>query len=318
MKYEFKKPNKRQVKQILFCTLIIVLGNAIAAAASAFFFVPLNLSMGGTTGLAIFIGHFWKNDFAVSILVYILNFTLFVIGAILLGKKFAVATFAGTLLYPTFLSLWTIVNKAYVNANGGPITSDPLFASICGAVIFGFGIGIVMRVGASTGGTDIPALILHKFFGFSVGACLWAIDFTIILVQLTVVSVEAVLRGILLALLSSFIIDRVSPIGKKKVQVKIISKKYREIRDMILNKLNRGVTMLYGKTGFLQDKCYVLMAVVSNRDVIRLKNEILKIDPEAFIMVSEIAEVSGRGFSKDKIVLPRSEEKEDSDEESPD
>lgn len=309
-----KKPNKRQVKHFALYTLIILAGNAIASAASAFFIAPNNLTMGGTTGLGIFIGHFWDNAFAVSIVVYIVNIALFIVGICFLGKKFAAATLAGTLLYPTFMSMWTAVNNVYVEANGGPITTNLLLATICGALLFGFGIGIVVRVGASTGGTDIPALILHKFFGIPVGVALWVFDITIILVQLSVVSIEAVLYGILVSLLSSFIIDKVSPIGMKRAQVKIISKKYKEIRDMILNKLNRGVTMLYGKTGFLQDKCYVLLTIVSNRDVIRLKNEVQAIDPEAFLMVSEISEVRGRGFSADKIVLPRSEEREDLEE----
>lgn len=308
------KPNKRQVKHFVLNTLIILLGNAIASAASAFFIVPNDLTMGGTTGLGILMGHFWDNAFAVSIVVYIVNIALFIVGVFMLGKSFAAATLAGTLLYPTFMSLWTAVNNIYVESHGGPVTADPLLATICGALLFGFGIGIVVRVGASTGGTDIPALILHKYFGIPVGVGLWIFDLTIILVQMSVVNIEAVLYGILVSLLSSVIIDRVSPIGMKKAQVKIISKKYKEIRDMILNKLNRGVTMLYGKTGFLQDKCYVLLTVVSNRDVIRLKNEVQAIDPEAFLMVSEISEVRGRGFSSDKIALPRSEERDDLEE----
>ncbi len=100
----------------------------------------------------------------------------------------------------------------------------------------------------------------------------------------------------------------------RKAQVKIISKKYKEIRDMILNEMNRGVTTLYGQTGFLKEKCFVLLTIVSNRDVIKLKNRIQEIDPEAFLMVSVVSEVRGRGFSSDRIALPRSEEKEDLEE----
>ncbi|MDE5896970.1 MAG: YitT family protein, partial [Clostridia bacterium] len=120
----------------------------------------------------------------------------------------------------------------------------------------------------------------------------------------------------LITLLSAFVVDLVSPIGSKKTQVMIISKKYRELREMILNKMNRGVTMLYGKTGFLQEKTFVLLTVISNRDVVRLRNEVEKLDPEAFFMVSVISEVRGRGFSSDKIALPKAAEGMDLEEAS--
>ncbi len=320
MKYQLKKPTKRQVKRFLLHAFIIVLGNAIASAASAFFIVPNGFVMGGTTGLGIFIRNMLSNagktgdwtEWVVTVTVYIANIILFIIGAVLLGKKFAVATFAGTILYPSFLSLWTPVNDFYMTATGHAIASDnPLLAVIFGALLFGLGIGIVVRIGASTGGTDIPPMIFHKYFNIPVGMGMWALDLTIVLIEVFAgVSLEMILYGVLITLLASFVIDKVSPIGMKKTQVQIISKKYKEIREMILNKMNRGVTMLNAKTGFLQDKCYVLLTVVSNRDVVKLKNEIQAIDPEAFLMVSVISEVAGRGFSSDKIPLPRWEESE--------
>ncbi len=318
MKYNLKKPTKKQLKRFLSHALIIVLGNAIASAASAFFIIPNHFVMGGTTGLGIFVRNMFEHagktgdwiEWVVSVTVYVSNIVLFLIGAILLGRKFAVATLAGTILYPSFLSIWTPINDLYIKANGHAIASDnPLLAVIFGALLFGLGIGIVVRIGASTGGTDIPPLIFHKFFNLPVGVGMWVLDLAIVLIQFFAgVHLEMILYGVLISLMSSFVIDKVSPIGMKKTQVKIISKKYPEIREMILNKLNRGVTMLSAKTGFLQEKCFVLLTVVSNRDVVKLKNEVQAIDPEAFLMVSEISEVTGRGFSSDKIVLPRSEE----------
>ena len=112
--------------------------------------------------------------------------------------------------------------------------------------------------------------------------------------------------------------DVVSPVGLKRTQVKIISRKYREIRLMILNDLNRGVTMLYGKTGFLQENCYVLLTIVNNREVVRLRNAIQKIDPDAFLMFSVVSEVRGRGFSSEKKALPREREASDLVEVAPD
>lgn len=312
------KPTKRQVLKFLRYALIVILGNAITAAASAFIIIPNDFTMGGTTGLGLFVRNLTNKEWAVTLTVYAANIALFILGAVLLGKKFAVATLAGTLLYPSFLSLWQFVNGKL----GSPFlirpvegfTTDinqPLLGVIFGALFFGLGIGIVVRVGASTGGTDVPPLILHKYFNFPVSAGMWILDISIVLLQFAAnVGMENILYGVLIMMISSFIVDKVSMIGTKRAQVKILSKKHEEIRKLILNKLNRGVTLLNGKTGFLKDDCYMILTIVSFRDVVKLRNAVQKIDPEALFMVSTISEVRGRGFSSNRVVLPRTEEKD--------
>ncbi|MDE6412237.1 MAG: YitT family protein, partial [Clostridia bacterium] len=173
------------------------------------------------------------------------------------------------------------------------------------------GIGIVVGVGESTGGTDIPPLIFHKFFNFPVSAGMWILDISIVFLQFAAkVTVENILYGVLITLCSSIIVDKVALIGSKRAQVKILSKKTEEIRKMILNKLNRGVTLLSGKTGFLKNDCFMVMTIVSFRDVVKLRNAVQKIDPDALFMVSTISEVRGRGFSSERIALPKTEEKD--------
>lgn len=316
---KLQKPTKRQVLKFLKYCLIVVFGNAIAAAASAFFIIPNDFVMGGTTGVGIFIRNLTHKEWAVTLTVYAANIALFILGAFLLGKKFAAATLAGTLLYPSFLSLWQLVNDKLgspflfrdIGETAGTV-DQPLLGVVFGALFFGLGIGIVVRVGASTGGTDIPPLILHKFFNFPVSAGMWILDISIVLLQFAAhVTLENILYGILITLASAFIVDKVSMIGAKRAQVKILSKKHEEIRKMILNKLNRGVTLLNGKTGFLKNDCYMILTIVSFRDVVKLRNEVQKIDPEALFMVGTISEVRGRGFSSDRIALPQSQEKDD-------
>ena len=170
--------------------------------------------------------------------------------------------------------------------------------------MFGFGVGIVVRVGASTGGTDIPPLIFHKYFNLPVSVGLWALDITIVLMQLAVVPVENVLVGVIITLLSSFIIEMVAPIGMKRTQVKIISEKWEEIRAMILKKVSRGVTVLYGQTGYLKQDCHMILTIVSNRELVKLKTEVQAIDPNAFMTISVVSEVRGRGFTLENIYLP--------------
>lgn len=316
MKFEIKKPTWKQVRKFIYYILMVLAGNAIAAAASTLFIIPNGFVMGGTTGLGIFVRNLVddQNEWLVSFTVYGVNIGLFLIGAFLLGKKFAFATLAGTLLYPSFVSLFTYINELYVASHGQPIAADdPWLAIICGSFMFGIGIGCAVRVGASTGGTDIPPLILHKFFNIPVALSLWVLDLTIVLIQMVAVPLDTVLYGFVITLLSSVVLDLVSPIGQRKRQVQIVSSKWKEIRTMILNDMHRGITLLHARTGFLQEERYVIMTVVSNRELVRLRNSVQAIDPEAFFTVCVVSEVRGRGFSSEKIWLPLSEERDVSD-----
>ncbi len=303
----FRKPTKRELVRLILNSLIIVFGNAMAAFASAIFVIPNGFVMGGTTGVGILVRNLipetvaWR-EWAVSITVYAVNIGLFILGAVLLGKKFAVATFAGTVLYPSFLSLFTLVNDAYVAANGAPVgASEPVLAALIGGLLFGFGVGIVVRVGASTGGTDIPPLILHKFFEIPVSVTLWALDFSIVLLQFFGASVDAVLFGVLITLLSSYIVDKVALIGMRRTQVKIVSEHYEEIREMILTKISRGVTVLYGQTGYLKKDCHMILTIISHRQLVPLKAAVQSIDPHAFMTISVVSEVRGEGFHSDGV-----------------
>ena len=302
-----KKPTKRQLLRFLLNSLVIVLGNMLAAGASAFFIIPNNFVMGGTTGIGIFMRNLiapeaaWR-EWVVSITVYTANILLFAIGAILLGKQFAVATFAGTLLYPTFISVFNLANDAIVRSLGAPLAaSEPFLAVVCGAILFGLGIGIVVRVGASTGGTDIPPLIFHKFFNWPVSVTMWVLDMSIVAFQIIAAPITSVLYGAIITIISSLVIDKVAPIGMRRTQVKIVSVRYEEIRDMILNKISRGVTVLYGETGYLQNDCHMLLTVISQRQLVQLKAEVQRIDPEAFMTISIVSEVRGRGFDTEGV-----------------
>ena len=320
-----KKPTKRQLLRFLLNSLVIVLGNMLAAGASAFFIIPNNFVMGGTTGLGIFVrnllikyttvGEEWQN-WAVEITVYTANIALFLLGTILLGKNFAVATGAGTFLYPTFLSIYSPMQQAYFDAYGhnigaGGELGSPLFAMLCGAILFGLGVGLVLRVGASTGGTDIPPLILKKYFNTPVSVSMWLIDFSIVALNLIAAPVfESVLYGVFITLISSLVVSKISPIGMKRIQVKIVSVRYKEIRDMIILRVSRGVTVLYGQTGYLKQPCHMLLTVVSSRQLVTLKSEVQKIDPNAFMTISTVSEVKGKGFHTEGVEFLMPQEKE--------
>lgn len=328
LKKQIKKPTKRQVQRFLLNSAIILLGNAVAAFATAFFIEPLGFAMGGTTGLGIYVRNLFSGSidettgrWIVNLVVYAANIVLFIIGVVTLGKKFAAGTLAGTLLYPAFMSLYTFLDGLYAQANGGltlgQSLGDPMLCAVMGGLLFGLGIGIVVRVGASTGGTDIPPLIFQKLFGTPVSLSLWLLDGFIIALEFTVpdfmhtVGFVNILYGIILTLVTSVVIDKVSPIGMRRTQVKIISERYLEIRDMILTKISRGVTILYGQTGYLKQNCHMLLTVISHRQLAMLKREVEKIDPRAFITVSVVSEVRGLGFHSDGVEFLMPQEKDE-------
>lgn len=281
---------------------MIVLGNVIAASASALFIGPHKLIMGGITGVGFFFKELLKNESAVSAIVFIANAILYVIGIFFLGKKFAFSTLLGTFLYPAFMGFWEWIFE--VVFHGVPLTYDLLLSSVLGGLFMGVGVGLVVREGSSTGGTDIPALIGQKYFGIPVEICMWAIDFAVLFIQMFVLPLENILYGIITIIINTIAVGFVVPIGLKKMQVKIVSEKYKEIREMILNELVLGCTVLYGQTGLLQEKCHMLLTVVSNRNLARLKNAVQKIDPNAFLMISVVSEVRGRGFTTDRVFVP--------------
>lgn len=329
-KTKLKKPSKRNTTRFLLNCLVIVLGNMIAAGACALFIEPNGFVMGGATGIGFFVrdliacagGSVLWQKWSYIIALFIANVVLFVLGCIFLGKRFAAGTLAGTVLYPAFSALFTLLNDLYVKnealSGGVPIGMDqlggPFLVAAFGSVLFGIGVAMVVRVGASTGGTDVPPLIFQKLFGWPISISLWIIDGIIILMQFAVTqSVSAVLYGILITVVLSFIIDRGTLFGRSGMEVKIVSKKHEELRELLLHKIDCGVTVLYGQTGYLQEPCHVLLTIVSRRQLGRLKEEVQKIDPDAFISIAVLSEVRGRGFRSDGVDFLMPKEKESID-----
>ncbi|MGN1234998.1 MAG: YitT family protein, partial [Christensenellaceae bacterium] len=209
--------------------------------------------------------------------------------------KFALTTLLGTVLFPGFIALFQLLTQ------GNTITEDTLLATILSGILVGTGIGLVIRVGSSTGGFDILSLLFHKWFHIPVSVAMWLIDIVIVAMQCFIMPLESILYGILNVFLYSVLIDRVSVIGQKRIQVKIVSLYHEEIRHLILHHLNRGATILYGETGYLREDCHVVLTVISPRELTPLMNAVQKIDKEAFIIISEVSEVRGRGFTTEKI-----------------
>lgn len=273
--------------------LLVLAGNAVYALAVNMFVLPCGLIMGGTTGLAL-MGQHWLG-LPVADFVLLSNIVMFVVGALLMGRWFAFNTALSTFCYPLLL-------KAFAYIPGiGELTRDPLLATIFAGVMIGGAIGMVIGAGASSGGMDIPPILLNKFFGLPISGTMYALDFAILIGQMSFVDKQQVLYGILLVMLYTLVLEKVVLMGHSKIQVNILSEKNEEIRKIILNVLDRGCTVLHAQTGYTHTERDMLMTIVTNRELAKLQHLVLEADPQAFIAIGSVSEVHGRGFTLRKI-----------------
>ena len=282
-----------QMKNSRFLSLLLVLvGNVIYALTVKLFLLPANLISCGTTGLALVVNHLTR--IPISGFIFVFNMVMLAVGWWLLGRKFAMTTVFSSLFYPIALE---VLNRMLGDVR---ITEDILLNTLFAGLGLGTSLGIVIRAGASTGGMDIPPLVLKKLFHIPVSASLWAFDFCIMLAQMMFHKAEDLLYGILLLFVISFALNKMLLPGTSKTEVKIVSQQAGEIRDAILSRIDRGVTMLHGEGGYLHRQTEIILSVVSNHELPRIEQLARAIDPDCFMIVTRVTEVWGRGFSLSK------------------
>lgn len=281
--------NSKSIQKII----MILLGNLLYSFAIAFFILPSGLITGGTTGIALFINYLTGLD--ISLFVLIFNIVMFIAGLIILGKTFALSTVLSSIAYPFMLSF-----AQWLNRLTGDLTHDLILCTIFGGLLIGIGIGIVIRAGASTGGMDIPPLVLNKKFGINVSVSLYVFDFTILILQMFFSSREQILYGILLVCIYTFALEKVLIMGKSKTQVEIISEKHKEINDLIITRFDRGTTIYQANGGFTGNEAHAVLTVINKRELFAIQEAVMKLDPAAFIIISQVNEVKGRGFTLQK------------------
>ena len=284
---------KSSLKKHVNTVFGVLVGNAILAFTVVAFIVPHGVIMGGATGIGLTIAHYVPVD--LSIIIFIVNSILFVLGATVLGKKFAVATIASTFIYPTFLS---IVQK--IPGIDG-LTDNLMLATLYAGALLGVGIGLIVRVGSSTGGTDIVALVLNKLFHSPVAGLLYVIDFLVLGGQVFFSDTEQIMYGVLMLVLETAILNKVMLLGQSQIQLFIISEEYEHIREKMLKELDAGVTMVHVETGYGQENQKGVLCIIPNRKLYSVKELVQSIDPKAFITITQINEVRGRGFSMERV-----------------
>ena len=270
----------------------VVLGNLTYAFSVKLFLLPAELISCGTTGIGLVVEHFLH--IPLSVFIFCFNMVMLALGWLILGRKFAMTTLLSSLLYPILLELLNqILGDVY-------ITDNLLLNAVFAGMGLGGSLGIVIRAGASTGGMDIPPLVLKKFFGLPVPVTLWAFDFCIMSAQMFFHTPEDLLYGIILLVSISITLNKVLLLGTSKTQVMIISDFHEEIRERILRKLDRGVTLLHGEGGYHREDKEVILTIVSNSELPKIQRMAREIDPSCFMVINQVNEVWGRGFSMSK------------------
>ena len=279
-------------KQLARTWASILFGNALYSLAVALFLEPAGLITGGATGIALAIGRL--TGLPVSGLLLFINLAMLVWGWAVLGRAFALNTLASSILSPAFLGLFEGLLAGRV------LTEDIFLCTVFSGLGIGVALGFVIRSGASTGGLDIPPLVLNKWFKLPVPATMLTFDIAVLLMQAVFSPVQQVLYGVVMVLIHTIVMDKMLMLGASRTEVKIVSSQSDAICAAILAQLDRGVTILHGEGGYTHEPSAVLLSIVSNRELPRLEKLAHSIDPTCFLIVSHVTEVSGRGFSLDK------------------
>lgn len=277
---------KEQKKQIIN-SITVVVGTFILAIAVETFIIPYRILSGGVAGIAVALQpllHVSATLIANSVLIILL-----IIGGFILGKEFLKNTVLSCIAYPIFTSILS----GRVN-----VVVDPILASFYGGLVAGAGIGIVLKTGASTGGMDIPPLIINKLTGIKLSTLVLITDFLTVLLGLFVYDLSAVLLGLVSVFMTSVAISKVLTInGTVSKAVQIISVKYEDILKEIDAQLERGATLLQGYGSYTGEEKRIILCVVSERQYGTLIEIVKEIDPSAFIITTDATDMHGEGFT---------------------
>ena len=280
------------MKKWLLSAAIVTAGNLLYALTVKLFVLPTGLVMGGTTGLGLTANYL--TGVPISAFVLAFNMVMLLLGLCVLGRRFAATTLLSSFIYPLALEFWQRLLGDYV------LTKDVMLCTLFAGLGVGVSLGLVIRAGASTGGMDIPPLILNRLFRAPVSVCMYFFDVCILLSQGLFQSPEKLLYGVVLVMIYTIVLDKMLLMGTSRIEIKVVSEKSEEIRQAILQDLNRGVTLIQTESGYLRQNAQLVLSVLSSRELPKAEKLIHQIDPECFLMVSRISEVKGRGFSMQK------------------
>lgn len=286
------KLNKNRIWKEIKNIGILLVGNFILAFLVAAFIIPHNIIMGGATGIGIILERFLPLDTAAIVLIF--NVLMLILGGIVLGKKFLLTTIASSFLYPFFLAIMQRIPGI------GSVTDNTLMAALFAGGLLGLALGLIMGIGSSSGGGDVLNLVIHKWFHIPISISVYLTDIVILLGQALSSDTEHILYGILVVVIESFVLDQVLVIGQSQLQIFVVSDKFDVLRRELLTKLEAGVTMMYIETGCVGKEQKGVLCVIPKRKLHAAAQLIQAIDPAAFVTITQIKEVRGQGFTRDR------------------
>lgn len=271
--------------QIVWNIIQVIVGAAVLATSFNLFLLPNGIASGGVAGISVLVERLLHIPPAIT--QWSLNIPLLIIATIVLGKKFGIKVLLGSTVFPLFVLLTSHLPSP---------THTPMLAAIYGGIGVGIGLSIVFRGGGSTGGLDLAAQMLHRLTGVPYNLAVVCFDGAVIIGTAFVISPEVALY----ALISLFVTSKTIDFAQNGLQLSkvafVISERSKELEPIILNELDRGFTKLRGEGGYTGNERNVLMVVVAQQEVIKLKKLVAGYDPEAFVIISNTAEVLGKGF----------------------
>lgn len=278
---------------------LIVIGSLILAAGFVYFITPYKIVPGGVYGISIVIHYLTKGTFAfapdglpIGTMGLIMNIPLTIIGIKVLGPKFGIKTVVGFVLTSVFMDFLT-----FFWGDVPLVENDPLLSSIFGGVLVGFGLGLIFKAKATSGGSDIVAMIIAKYTRLPLGQLMIVVDSIIVLVGLVAFQDWRIpLYSWIVIFITGKVIDTVLEGVTYDKTLFIVSDKFEEIRDRIINDLNRGGTYIPGKGMYNGAEKTIIFTVVNRREMALLEEYISQIDPDAFVTVIEANEILGSGF----------------------
>ncbi|WP_138335941.1 MULTISPECIES: YitT family protein [Streptococcus] len=271
----------------------ILLGAAIYAFGLTYFVVPHHLFEGGATGITLITFYLFK--IPVSLMNLLINIPLFILAWKIFGAKSLYSSLLGTLALSAWLAFFERV-PLHIDLQG-----DLLITALIAGILLGIGLGIIFNAGGTTGGTDILARILNKYTHISMGKLLFILDFCILMLILLIFKD---LRLVSYTLLFDFIVSRVIDLigegGYAGKGFMIITKRPDQLAKAINDDLGRGVTFISGQGYYSQKDLKIIYCIVGRNEIVKMKEMIHRIDPQAFITITEAHEILGEGFTFEK------------------
>lgn len=282
-KWIFSKTFQRKLLSVIVCTLIV-------SFSIVYIIKPNLLISGGLTGLSILTSN--VTGISLPLLIFILNIPTSVLSFFFLDRDFTFFSTLSILLLSVFASFYQKILPGFY------LTKEPILACIFGGLLNGIGMGIAFRNGTSTGGLDIVAAILKKKFNITIGSVLMGINFIIVSSLGYFFSIDKVLFTLILMFINYNVVDKIQlGVGKQK-QVLAISEKNEEIAREIYKEVHRGATYIKGVTSYKKKDVYILYVVCSSKQLVKIRQIIKEIDPDAFVAVSDTSEILGNGFKE--------------------